>query len=160
MSIKYLDCEKSDCYYGYNSDRLNNCEDAEYVVNKVDTIYNLYLKTTIYPPTTIILCNIDADNSDISGTCEYCKLKMLDVFLKIDNINICALCMENVPHPIDFLDDTELESLENIYSTFEFDEILLKYGNFNKIKHINVILYTKIMNFIKYELEDYFQSKI
>lgn len=80
MSIKYSDCEKSNCYYRYNSDRLNNYEDAEYVINKVDTIYNLYLKTIIYPPTTIILCDIDADNSDISGICEYCKLKCLMCF--------------------------------------------------------------------------------
>lgn len=74
---------------------------------------------------------------------------MLDVFLKIDNINICVLCMENVPHLTDFLDDTELENLENI----------LKHGIFDKMKHDNIILYTKIIKFVKNKLEDFYQSK-
>lgn len=121
MTLEYPECDRVDCWYKRNYDRINGYHKSyKYIFSRYidDRRYDL---RSYYVPQTVELCDIDSDHMKFIGYCACCDQRMGDEWITLtDNIKFCGKCIGK---------DILLERLgAETYSQFDFDDDL--FSNF------------------------------
>lgn len=99
MSIDYGNCDRSDCWYHGNPDRLNEySEDDEVELVSNCAYVDMILNTGTDPPFSFTLCRVCWENSDLRpvGNCMRCRRRMIDPGLELrKGEELCVLCKED-----------------------------------------------------------------
>jgi hypothetical protein len=136
MSIEYPKCDNFNCWYGHNTDRLNDYEQSyPLIINTCPYLYKTY-DTEGKLPYTIQLCDVCRDNQYLGCEidCALCNKTMFDEWVLIDNKHYCRHCLHE-----DMWEDFMTEEDGNRLSTIS-DEKIAEATHKETAKHNKLII--------------------